>query len=181
VVGERKTRGRKNMGEGDGADKEGQHQLKVVVYPHVKVRCALGDRYDKPPPFEPAAALAPGEDWRPPTIKPGPNAPSIDHANSTRNDAPGVPPHTISWAADEVFRRQEMNRRTGQAPEADMEISPTLGRWGPGKTGKDKGLPVEDLVANVVEVSGLRFAVDLCACRFVGGLGAVEGVRILML
>jgi hypothetical protein len=62
-----------------------------------------------------------------------------------------------------------------------MEISPTLGRWGPGQTEKDKGLPVEDLGANVVEVSGLRFAVDLCACRFVGGLGAGEGVRIVML
>jgi hypothetical protein len=41
---------------------------------------------------------------------------------------------------------------------------------------------VEDLEANVVEVSGLKFAVDLCACPFEGGMEAgEEGLRIVMM
>ena len=78
-------------------------------------------------------------------------------------------------------------KQTGQAPEADMEISPTLGRWRRHSSlGIGTGLPVEDLGANVVEVCGLRFAVDLCACsasnRGLGAETAVEdGARVLML
>jgi hypothetical protein len=34
-------------------DTGGENQLKVVVYPHVSFRCALGDRNDKPTTFEP--------------------------------------------------------------------------------------------------------------------------------
>ncbi|KAK3906074.1 hypothetical protein C8A05DRAFT_30076 [Staphylotrichum tortipilum] len=77
------------------------------------------------------------------------------------------------------------------APEAEMQVSPTLGRWGAharevgGGDGGETGLLVEDLGANVVEVSGLRFAVDLCHCVPVVGEeeGArwAEGARVLML
>lgn len=54
-------------------------------------------------------------------------------------------------------------------PEAEMEISPTLGRWPTPAVASGSGATVrveeeeEDLAGNVVEVSGLGFAVGLCA------------------
>lgn len=149
------------------------------------VRCALGHRYEKPPPFEPAAALAPGEDWRPPG---GHDQVGHRGASATTDNFAVDSDKTSSWAADEVERREEMNKRAVQAaPEAEMEISPTLGRWPAQRQsmvsleGKREGrTPVEDLTDNVVEVSGLRFAVDLCASPGAAE-GAEEYARFLML
>jgi len=88
-----------------------------------------------------------------------------------------------------------------------MDVSPTLGRWqfavagrgsqsaasgetvggghgeGGGDDEQDEGgeedgnLPVEDLNRNVIEVSGLRLAIDLCAEQ----VGGRPGVRFLMM
>ncbi|KAL2178177.1 uncharacterized protein P884DRAFT_298837 [Thermothelomyces heterothallicus CBS 202.75] len=55
-------------------------------------------------------------------------------------------------------------RQRTRAPEAEMEISPTLGRWRRQQRRQSDSVgcgSLEDLGANVVEVSGLRFAVDL--------------------
>jgi hypothetical protein len=172
-------------------------QLQIQIHPPPKFRCVLGHpthSSSKPAAvFQPAAALAPGEDWRPP-IAAGPqpagnslNQNSAKNSNTMQDTTTGdhmAPTSTGgSWAADEVGRREEVKRRTvaagaGQAPEADMEISPTLGRWRRHSLRMGGGLPVEDLGANVVEVGGLRFAVDLCATStFSGGGGAGAGNR----
>ncbi|KAK4133727.1 hypothetical protein BT67DRAFT_456517 [Trichocladium antarcticum] len=87
-----------------------------------------------------------------------------------------------SRAADGAGRRGEVDRNVGQAPEAEMEISPTLGRWPAhvksiSSDSQGEGGLVEDLARNVVAVSGLKFAVDLCA----SSAGAEEDVRFLML
>ncbi|KAK4034844.1 hypothetical protein C8A01DRAFT_18410, partial [Parachaetomium inaequale] len=125
-------------------------ELQIQIRHTPNPRCALlshsrPSSNPKPPaPFQPAAALAPGEDWRPPTITTTPPTSTttgphlkgtattsklrvIDNITSVNRE----PTPTTSWAADEVSRREEMNRkqREQQAPEADMEISPTLGRW----------------------------------------------------
>lgn len=185
------------------------------------LRCALTNHHHhhpEPTPFTPAAALAPGEDWRPPTSNPNPH-PNISPTRLTPGsggniiipDATTITPNTsnsittTSWAADEVQRREEINNRAKPSstpvPEAEMEISPTLGRWQQQQRKNSELLVVMDLGANVVEVSGLRFAVDLCRCVGVGvadseagagsgsGVGGgkgergvgVEGVRFLML
>jgi hypothetical protein len=139
------------------------------------VRCALGYRYERPAVFEPAAALAPGEDWRPPG--------GVTCNAAGAKEGTSEAPRPEGWAAGEVERRDDMNRRVGQALEAEMELSPTLGRWpahmhGAGREDEgERGLPVEDLAENVVEVSGLRFAVDLCA----SSSGSGEHARFLML
>lgn len=194
-------------------------QLQIQIHPPPKFRCALGhptgthSSNNKPAAvFQPAAALAPGEDWRPPIIagdlQPAGNSLNQKTAKDTITQdtttgiciAPTGSSSSSSWAADEVSRREEIKRRAvaaaGPAPEADMEISPTLGRWRRHSLGIGGGLPVEDLGANVVEVAGLRFAVDLCATSTFGGgaaggggagnrgLGAKtveDGARLLML
>ncbi|KAK4149040.1 hypothetical protein C8A00DRAFT_19229 [Chaetomidium leptoderma] len=164
-------------------------QIEPVNLKPSPFRCALIDHeYPKPTaPFEPAAALAPGEDWRPPRLIP----PTISlglgqDGDNSRERTPEMIAKTGSWAAEEVSRRRERERKAGQqAPEAEMEISPTLGRWrrhSDSEAERQRGLPVEDLVgANVVEVSGLRFAVDVCSTAPFRGLGVEEGVRFLML
>ncbi|AEO64438.1 uncharacterized protein THITE_158356 [Thermothielavioides terrestris NRRL 8126] len=195
-------------------------QFQAHPRPRLNFRCALGHSYPRPAPFSPKAALAPGEDWRPPTTTRGtkidavktattpPPTPTHDTTTTTNNSSSSSSnssdslPKITSWAAAEVRRREELTKRaaaaatwqtpsqtapaaaptTKQAPEAEMEISPTLGRWrapharrAPG-SGSGSGvvegsedslllsLPVEDLARNVVEVGGLRFAVDVCGC-----------------
>ncbi|KAK3303177.1 uncharacterized protein B0T15DRAFT_576585 [Chaetomium strumarium] len=180
--------------------------------PGTKSRCVLdGPRYTAPvAPFTPKAALAPGEDWRSPTVTTttitSPAKAGDDRKTKTANGGPasttettpaasGSKPGIISWAADEVRRRDELNKRAaaaaaavaaGLAPEAEMEVSPTLGRWQvrARKLEGEELHPVEDLEANnVVEVSSLKFAVDLCACPSEGGAmeAGEEGLRVLMM
>ncbi|GAB1316149.1 hypothetical protein MFIFM68171_06359 [Madurella fahalii] len=137
-----------------------------------------------PAPFEPAAALAPGEDWRPPAAVGGGSgyAGLADAADGITGDGTRG---CSSWAADEVSRREERDRvvtSTRQhtpAPDAEMEISPTLGRWPASKS----IMLMEDLAGHVVEVSGLRLGLDLCTCpRSSSEVDVVEeGVRFLML
>jgi hypothetical protein len=171
-------------------------QLQIQIHPPPKFRCALQGHpthssSNKPAVvFQPAAALAPGEDWRPPMIAglqpAGKNSlnPKIAKSKITQDTTTGAhtaPKNSSScWAADEVSRREETKRRAvaaaGPAPEAVMEISPTLGRWRRHSLGTGGGeLPVEDLGANVIEVAGLRFAVDLCATSTFGGGGGGAG------
>ncbi len=188
-------------GDGDGTVEEGRrpeaggtrrsHKLPKIEIRR-NTRCALGYRYEKPAPFVPAAALAPGEDWRPPVTS-TPPLPATTTTSTVKATPTAVSPS--SWAADEVNRRDEINRKAVQvAPEAEMEISPTLRRWNSQhrqhaavglESGTETGLvPMAgDLGAGVVEVSGLRFVVDLCLCRSrTGGeAGVEEGARFLML
>lgn len=132
-------------------------------------------------PFEPAGALAPGEDWRPPGW----------HADGGGGDEAGKGgrEHGVManggagscWAAAEVGRRekeeQEQGRRrtreTTPAPEAEMEFSPTLGRW-PSTSNKGEVMG-EELAGRVVNVSGLRFAVVICSCPGARVVSEVEG------
>lgn len=154
-----------------------------------RVRCALASLgagecsnrlLPSSPPFRPAAALAPGEDWRPPAG--GGHGGLADAADGIGSDGAGG---WSSWAADEVSRREERDRPASStsrqhtpAPDADMEISPTLGRW----PASERIAAAEGLVGHVVEVSGLRFAVDVCACpRTSSEVEAEERLRFLML
>ncbi|KAM7203591.1 hypothetical protein V8F20_003886, partial [Naviculisporaceae sp. PSN 640] len=68
---------------------------------------------------------------------------------------------------------QNASMRNSPAPEAVMEISPSLGRWQPFTTGQ----PLENFDDAIVDVAGLRFAIDLCA----GYLGDGRSARIFML
>lgn len=85
-----------------------------------------------------------------------------------------------------VESRGERSRTETPAPVAEMQLSPTLGKWrldGIGDMGggvsKKKKMKVESLDGKIVETElGLRFAVDLCEA--VEGRGVQDGVRILM-
>ncbi|KAK0702931.1 hypothetical protein B0T21DRAFT_299653 [Apiosordaria backusii] len=156
-----------------------------------KLRCALnpagrGKKYRVPreSDFQPAAGKLPGEDW----TSSSPNTPTFGQVLE-RFDTEG----------DVDVERS----RTGTpAPEAPMEVSPTLGRWPvfgscrpPGwlqdkareqkkpvekefKATKQMRLMAEKLERdNLVEVGGLRFAVDLCQSQD----GSEEGARFVML
>ncbi|KXX78819.1 hypothetical protein MMYC01_200951 [Madurella mycetomatis] len=129
------------------------------------------------PPFKPAAALAPGEDWRPPAGggEDGGHGGLTDAADGIgRGGTRGC----SSWAADEVGRREERDRQHTPAPDAEMEISPTLGRW----PASERIVATEGLEGHVVEVSGLRCAMDLCACPITSSeVEADERLRFLML
>ncbi|SPQ26711.1 0bbc4d6a-1134-4cab-9f75-326520e0370e [Thermothielavioides terrestris] len=183
-------------------------QFQAHPRPRLNFRCALGHDYPRPAPFSPKAALAPGEDWRPPANTRGnkidavkttttpPPTPTLDTTTTTTTNNSGSLPPITSWAAAEVRRREELTKRaaaawqtssppsaaapttsTKQAPEAEMEISPSLGRWRAPHTRRAPGsgwglaegsgaveggedgsgsllllrLPVEDLARNVVE------------------------------
>ncbi|KAK4126924.1 hypothetical protein N657DRAFT_630852 [Parathielavia appendiculata] len=122
--------------------------------------------------FEPVAAPASAEEGPRPTITVGPIADASDHGSPAQNGTLSVA-QASGLVADVAGKRQDMSGEASPAHEADMEISPTPGRWrrhGPLMAKRDKGSQLEDLGANVVEVLGLKFAVDLCACRPVGGL-----------
>ncbi|KAH6842648.1 hypothetical protein B0I37DRAFT_417818 [Chaetomium sp. MPI-CAGE-AT-0009] len=118
--------------------------LQTQTHPNPNPLCPLSHPSNPPPPpprpapFEPAAALAPGEDWRPPsttttttttTTIPITKTPvTLTPTNPVAHNAPSpAGPAGTSWAAAEVHRRQQ--RQQTVAPEAEMEISPTLGRW----------------------------------------------------
>jgi hypothetical protein len=207
-------------GAGMDAEWEGEKQSCSRDIGKLTLRCGLDAgggapglktwlNLQSPAPFTPAAALSPGEDWRPPDFDTETEYRVWGGVSGIRGSTPGKdggsPCLTVSfWAPDEVNRREgknktptaglwaadEVNRREGklnktpassrsqsQVPEAEMEISPTLGRWSAFKGGP----PVEDLAGNVVEASGLRFAVDLCASSGSSVLEVEEGARFLML
>ncbi|KAH6617716.1 hypothetical protein B0J18DRAFT_435405 [Chaetomium sp. MPI-SDFR-AT-0129] len=136
------------------------------------------------PSFEPAAAYTPGEDWRPPVIESpvthldpnvcSPKLSSQQTVINSKHEAPLTPPHHSADFPD-------------QMPEADMKPNPTLGWWPPttcigcafsptaravGEARSDGKSRTVNLIhpsppqvnqASVMEVSGLRFAVDVCA------------------
>ncbi|KAK5662307.1 hypothetical protein OQA88_8213 [Cercophora sp. LCS_1] len=63
--------------------------------------------------------------------------------------------------ADKNSLPKDYQKREATVPEATMDVSPTLGKWVPEtKTSKDSIL--EDLIATHLELSGLKFAVDVC-------------------
>ncbi|KAM7190229.1 hypothetical protein V8F33_009589 [Rhypophila sp. PSN 637] len=80
-------------------------------------------------------------------------------------------PALSSREEDDASRSTSM--RNSPAPEALMDISPTLGRWRP----PIPGLPLENFDDAIVDFAGLRFAVDLCA----GYLGDGRSARMFML
>ncbi|KAM7221858.1 hypothetical protein V8F06_002851 [Rhypophila decipiens] len=84
---------------------------------------------------------------------------------------PKLPALTSREENDHASRSTSM--RNSPAPEALMDISPTLGRWRP----PIPGLPLENFDDAIVDVAGLRFAVDLCA----GYLGDGRSARMFML
>lgn len=104
------------------------------------------------------------------------NGAKVDMSPSIPPPQPNLPLETPSWPIREAnsthqrILKPEINTsaRNSPAPEAVMEISPTLGRWRPPTT----GFPLEDFAEAIVDVSGLRFAVDLCAEYIVDGKGA---------
>ncbi|KAK4234886.1 hypothetical protein C8A03DRAFT_46856 [Achaetomium macrosporum] len=170
--------------DGDEKENEANPQLRIRKAAVPNFRCALGDRrYTTPAPFSPKAALAPGEDWRRPTAT---TTTPVEAAHKTKT-ANGDPSKTYRLSL--IISPSSAGPQTRSAgATTDTEISPTLGRWRiqPWKLEEDgdgsQELPVEDPGANVVEVSGLKFAVDLCACPFDKGLEAGEqGLRVLML
>ncbi|KAK3942663.1 hypothetical protein QBC46DRAFT_255841 [Diplogelasinospora grovesii] len=122
-----------------------------------------GDREEKE--FKPAAAFSPGEDWRPPT--------TTTTSGTVRNGL-------SFWA---VGCRRSSSDKNAKAPEAEMETSPTLGKWpfntenAPADSFKD--LPLEDYTESksIVEVSGLKFAVDVCATWDLSEQEELEGGR----
>ncbi|KAK3682288.1 hypothetical protein B0T22DRAFT_484362 [Podospora appendiculata] len=132
----------------------------LAFYPQPQMECALGEAARVQPPFEPAGVFIKDEDWRPPSSSEPPSSPGPERM----------------WAVADVVRRRSTSptRRVERvtsavaaaAPEAEMEISPTLGRWpaaGVTVTEEDgQVMPMEDLRENTVRVSGLEFAVDLC-------------------
>ncbi|KAK4212469.1 hypothetical protein QBC37DRAFT_193573 [Rhypophila decipiens] len=96
--------------------------------------------------------------------------------NPNRNEPfqPSQPIQTLRLSSreeDDASRSTSM--LNSPAPEAFMDISPTLGRWRP----PIPGLPVENFDDAIVDVAGLRFAVDLCA----GYLGDGRSARMFML
>ncbi|KAK0615601.1 hypothetical protein B0T17DRAFT_656729 [Bombardia bombarda] len=138
--------------------------LMLTGYYRPPVRCALGRTpVVVAPPFEPAGALAPGEDWRPP-------------AAARESGLMTLPPAwAISASAATVGTRRRTSLRLSAkaavvvmgavaAPVAEMQISPTLGRWPTSPKGVGVGVGAgevwEDIRDNVVVVSGLEFAVD---------------------
>ncbi|KAK4187398.1 hypothetical protein QBC35DRAFT_498703 [Podospora australis] len=151
--------------------------------------------------FEPAASVSQGEGWRPPAFSSSPLSPppvssqveSSAVLDESEDEGEVWESLLETWAANEARKRRqsvmdtekEMQRKRQEgtpAPEASMDISPTLGRWpgggGAAVLGKRNRIPVENLEReNAVEVSGLRFAVDLCASF----QGREEFARFLML
>ncbi|KAK3332307.1 hypothetical protein B0T19DRAFT_398089 [Cercophora scortea] len=154
----------------------------LAFYPQPAMQCALERAGIKVQgPFEPAGVFIKDEDWRP----------------ASSSEPPTSPGPERMWAVAEVVRRRStspmrrvVERVTSavnmdtmpavEVPEAEMEISPTLGRW-PASGGVEEGeegqMPVEDLRENIVRVSGLEFAVDLCGSY----LGDGRFARFLML
>ncbi|KAK4145625.1 uncharacterized protein C8A04DRAFT_26625 [Dichotomopilus funicola] len=148
--------------------------------------------------FEPAAAYTPGEDWRPPVIESpvthldpnvcSPKLSSQQTVINSKHEAPLTPPHHSADFPD-------------QMPDTDMKPNTTLGlspptacigcafsptarpvdeAKGDGKSrtvNLVRPLPPQVNQANVVEVLGLRFAVDMSAVtrrRF----GVVNGEQV---
>ncbi|KAK3381926.1 hypothetical protein B0H63DRAFT_546669 [Podospora didyma] len=127
-----------------------QRSKKVVTTR--KFRCALPggtERSGDEDKFEPAAALSPGEDLRPPRS-------GDQTALSGSSSGNGNLKKTYIWTGGAE------KSRPSPAPNAEMETSPTLGRWPP-YASEGRTLPLEYLSDHIVEISGLKFAVDLCA------------------
>ena len=121
----------------------------------------------------------------PPTVITKPQTHPSTPAKGQGNTSPSIPPpppnspfDKPSWPIREANSTQQRilnpeitttsSARNSPAPDASMEISPTLGRWRP----PTAGFPTEDFAEAIVDVSGLRFAVDLCAEYVVDGNGA---------
>ncbi|KAK4225727.1 hypothetical protein QBC38DRAFT_546548 [Podospora fimiseda] len=126
--------------------------------------------------FESASTLEEeGKGWKPSDQKTVENEANIGRKRKEKDD---VPDGTA------------ICRLGSPAPIAEMIVSPTLGRWGPGlldasggvKKRRRRGAGTEDLeekVVDALESLGLKFAVDLCR---VGLPWKVEeGARVLML
>ncbi|KAK4461987.1 hypothetical protein QBC42DRAFT_328513 [Cladorrhinum samala] len=158
--------------------------------------------------FKPAWGVEePGEEWRLNRDRPSPDNDPGDYAGlmieeegeklaTTTGSGTGTPVSSVVLAkkAGNVrdlkvlveLSREERSRTGTPAPVAEMQLSPTLGRWqldgvgdmGGGKS-KRKRMKVESLDGKIVETElGLRFAVDLCEA--IEGRRVKDGVKILM-
>ncbi|KAK0707680.1 hypothetical protein B0H67DRAFT_556338 [Lasiosphaeris hirsuta] len=109
-------------------------------------------------------------------------SPSPEHCKKiTKEDTSGILPITHSSEASSsstTLDEKKMANGETKAPEAEMDLSPTLGRWAT-DSGKTKTATVifEDLASDPVEISGLAFAVDICASE----TGDAKDALILML